>query len=874
MMSAQLQQQANAAVAAGRVDEATVSSQASTEPQAVDEKPSEPVASTLQNRAGESQSPYIQSHEDTPVSWQLLDDDAVALAKAQNKLIFMNIGFKACHYCRLTTRESFRNEAVASLLNSSFIPIIVDREERPDIDSIYMNYIQAVNSDGGWPLNLFLTPELEPVFGGTYWPGPGRGNSSAVDDGEEPLDFLGILNKLHSVWTEQEAKCRKEAQDIVLQLQEFAAEGTFGPANAERTTPIVAAVMADCTSIEDPAPNSSTGGLPQPTASSPATDLDVDLDQLEEAYANISRTFDRINGGFNLTPKFPTPPKLSFLLRLAHLPSEVGDIVGGPEEVAQATQMALQTLRALRDGGLRDHIGAGFHRYSVTVDWSVPRFEKMVADNALLLGVYVDAWLGQAAQEGRLPTLEDEFADVVLELGDYLGNPASELRRSLTQSSLLATSVASDSYPRRSDKHMREGAYYLWTRREFDATVSGRGDGELPDGNQDGDLHARVAAAYWNVKEHGNIPEKQDPNDEFINQNVLRVVKTPAELSASFGIATHEINQILAEAKTKLKAWREKDRVPPEVDDKHVVAYNAMAISALARAGVVLQSTGLDKDRGGMWILSAQNAARDIKGSLWDQNTGVLSRHWFKDQKSHTDALAEDYAFLIEAMLDLYEATGKGGDYLLWAQQLQDKQIELFYDHASPPGQTLALEARNLVTSGSGGFYSTPEGAPHVILRLKDGMDTSQPSTNAVSASNLFRLALTCDSFEDQVDGVKVARKYNYDILARETIKAFEVEMLQYPFLFTGLLMSVVSARLGGQAKFVEASEQLYAGGVADTTARDFACKPRGGLRSLCVKAKSLPLKESDDAVSGPQESGPSVPVITDGVSQLTTSDQ
>lgn len=185
----------------------------------------------LQNRAGDSSSPYVQSHASTPVAWQLLDDEATQRAKKENKLIFMNIGFKSCHYCRLTTRESFSHPEIAKLLNNSFVPILVDREERPDIDNIYMNYIQAINGAGGWPLNVFLTPELEPVFGGTYWPSPGT--ELIGPDGEEVaederIDFLVILQKMKEVWPQHESRCRQEAKEIVSKLREFAAEGTLG----------------------------------------------------------------------------------------------------------------------------------------------------------------------------------------------------------------------------------------------------------------------------------------------------------------------------------------------------------------------------------------------------------------------------------------------------------------------------------------------------------------------------------------------------------------------------------------------------------------------------------------------------------------------
>ncbi|OIW31311.1 spermatogenesis-associated protein [Coniochaeta ligniaria NRRL 30616] len=739
----------------------------------------------MHNRAPKSNSPYIRSHTTSPVHWQLLDDEAVSRARRENKLIFLNVGFRACHYCRLTAQDSFSSPQVASLLNTSFVPIVVDREERPDIDAIYMNYIQAVNGDGGWPLNIFLTPELEPVFGGTYWPGPGtelitgtESQDSTAGD-EERLDFLVVLQKLDKVWREQETRCRKEAGEILLQLREFAAEGTLGaraigtPAGGGTNS----AAMGASPATADLVANLGSVNL----TSAAAPDLDLDLDQLEEAYAHIAGTFDAVNGGFGApAPKFPTPPKLSFLLKLGEFPGAVADVVG-EKEVARARDMATFTLRKIRDGGLRDHVGGGFARYSVTADWAVPHFEKMVADNALLLGVYLDAWLGE-----RKKGVESDFLDVVVELGDYLTS-----KPILTEGGAFASSEAADSYYKKGDKHVREGAYYLWTRREFDSVV-----GE----------ESSVAAAHWNVLQHGNVPRDLDPQDEFINQNVLCVKKDIGELSRQFGIPVDEVKRMIKSAKEKLLAHREKERVRPETDGKVVAAYNGMVISALARTGRALRE--IDGEKAERYIAAATGAARFVKEKLWDAEGKVLYRS-FHETKSETRAFADDYAFLIEGLLDVAEATGEE-ELIAWADELQSQyflsswplfspphannctetQLDLFYDPpvSSPPTPMLHR-------SSSGGFYSTEESAAFTILRLKDGMDTAQPSTNGLSAANLFRLAALLND-------------KTYSARARETINAFEVEILQYPWLFVGLLGAVVTARLGVAGPVVSISRE------------------------------------------------------------------
>ncbi|KAK4228882.1 spermatogenesis-associated protein 20 [Podospora fimiseda] len=738
--------------------------------------------SSLQNRARESRSPYVRLHAETPVAWQPVDENTLALAVSQNKPIFMHIGFLADHLCHLSTQDSFFNPSVAEFLNDNFIPIIVDREERPDLDTIYQNYSEAVNATGGWPLNLFLTPDLYPIFGGTYWPGPGTehsmvGGSLAPDSvsGEVYNDFLAIAKKIHTFWEEQEQRCRREAFEMLHKLQDFAQEGTFG----DNETPSAAAP----TSAAEPG--------------------DLDLDQLDEAVEGIAKMFDSIDGGFG-TPKFPNPARLSFLLRLPHFPQEVRDVIGD-KEVENAAGMAVTTLRKIRDGGIRDHVGAGFMRFSATSDWSMPHFEKMVGENALLLGVYLDAWLGnpEVRKKGwKGLSKKDEFADVVLELADYLISPAV-----YRENYGVITSEAADSYYRKGDKQKREGAYYLWTRKEFDQVV----------GADSSDLAIDVAAAHWNVQEDGNIPQDQDPYDEFINQNVLSVRKDTQELSKQFGVPVSEVERIIAVARGKLRAHREKERVAPLRDEKVVAGINGMVISALART----QAACYGLDIGKNYSDYAMNIADSVLKHLWldDVRPGakgkVLHRFWHNGT-SQTLAFADDYAFLIEGLLDLYE-TRLDEKWLNLAKELQETQNRLFYD--SPSNKLSAGESPSPRHAYSGGFYSNESKTlSDTVLRLKSGMDKSAPSTNAVSASNLFHLGA-------------ILGEEKYTIQAKETVNAFEAEILQYPWLFNSLLTSVVTARLG--------VKKVEIGGVDDKEGRmRFYCLPRAEARAIIVLRK------------------------------------
>lgn len=273
-----------------------------------------------------------------PTAWQLWNPDTLALARETNRLIFVSIGYSACHWCHVMAHESFEDTRIAQLLNERFIPIKIDREERPDIDRQYMDFLQATSGGGGWPLNVFVTPQLEPIYGGTYWPGP---KSERAQMGG--ANFEQILQKVAQAWKEQESKCRASAASITGQLREFAAEGTLGGRGGK---------------VSD-------------------TDADgLELDLLEEAYEHYNGRFDSKYGGFGGAPKFPTPVHLSSLLRLSQYGSAIQEVVGH-NEVAHARGMVVKTLQHMAKGGMKDQVGNGFARYSVTRDWSLPHFEKM-----------------------------------------------------------------------------------------------------------------------------------------------------------------------------------------------------------------------------------------------------------------------------------------------------------------------------------------------------------------------------------------------------------------------------------------------------------------------------------------------------------------
>ncbi|KAL8803133.1 MAG: hypothetical protein Q9200_006341, partial [Gallowayella weberi] len=652
----------------------------------------------LVNRLGESRSPYVRGHMNNPVAWQMWGDESLALAKKHNRLLFLSIGYAACHWCHVMERESFASPEIAQILNSHFIPIKIDREERPDVDAIYMNYVQATNGSGGWPLNVFVTPDLEPVFGGTYWPGPNHSMTAQGTLLSRTVGFLEILQKMRDVWTKQEARCRESAKEITRQLREFAEEGVHSRKLGEK-------------SEED--------------------GLDIEL--LEEAYQHFLKKYDTTNGGFSIAPKFPTPVNLQFLLRLDQWGSRVVRDIVGEDECKHATHMVTNTMRKMARGGIRDQIGFGFSRYSVTKDWSLPHFEKMLYDQAQLLDVYLDAFL---------ITKDPEMLGAVYDIATYLTEPPMA-----AQTGGFYSAEDADSYPTHTDNEKREGAYYVWTLKEFRSVL----------GDRDGNICAR----FYGVLADGNVARENDPHDEFISQNVLKITTTPAALARQVGMTESEVVAILKEGRKKLREYRKKNRPRPALDDKIVVAWNGLAIGSLARTSTALKD--IDVEKSTQCRKAAEGAAKLIRQELFDEESKTLYRV-YREGRGDTPGFCDDYAFLIHGLIDLYEATFEE-QYLEFADILQKSQISLFHDSTS-----------------SAFFTTTPH--PSLLLHLKSGMDAAEPSSNSISASNLYRLSSLLND-----DG--------YGRLAQETVGAFEAEVAEFPHCFAGMLGSVVLGKVG-----------------------------------------------------------------------------
>lgn len=659
-------------------------------------------AVSLTNRCGDSKSPYVRSHMQNPTAWQLWGPDTIELAKRTNRLLFVSIGYSACHWCHVMAHESFDDARIAQLLNEHFIPVKIDREERPDIDRQYMDFQQATSGGGGWPLNVFVTPDLEPIFGGTYWPGP------TSERAQLGAGFEDILLRVIKVWKEQEDRVRANGKSIMTQLQEFAQEGTLGSATGD---------------------NGVDGGD------------ELELTVLDDAFQHYKKRFDSKYGGFGGAPKFPTPMHTRALLRLSTHRSEVRGIVGD-EECGYGLEMAVKTLEAMAKGGIKDQVGYGFARYSVTQDWSLPHFEKMLYDNAQLLSLYLDAYL---------ITKKPLFLDMVHDIATYLTSEPM-----LSPLGGINSSEDADSLPTFTDKTKLEGAYYVWTNEEFKSIL--------------GEKDAIVCAKYWDVRPEGNVDRRFDSQGELVGQNTLCVKYEPSELAIELSLSEDEVKRTISDGRLKLRAYREKHRPRPALDDKIVTAWNGLAIGGLARTSAALSSTSPDLAQ--RYLRAAENAVSCIQTHLFDDATSTL-RRVYREGPGETPGFADDYAFLISGLLDLYETTFDS-THLAFADRLQRTQLALFWD---PAPSTAA-------------FFSTPADQPDILLRTKDAMDNAEPSVNGVSAANLFRLSV-------------LLHDDDYAARARRTVAAFEVEILHHPGLFSGLLSSVVASKLGMRSLLV-----------------------------------------------------------------------
>ncbi len=576
------------------------------------------------NRLIHEKSPYLLLHAHNPVDWYPWGEEAFAKARREQKPILLSIGYYTCHWCHVMERESFANAAIAEIMNRSFVSIKVDREERPDVDRIYMNYVQATTGSGGWPLDVFLTPDLKPFFGGTYWP--------PEDYGGRP-GFRSVLLRVAQAWENDRNKIQQSADQVTEALEQ--------------------AMQAEV---------SASGALEESV--------------LARTYQQIKSSYDPVRGGFGGAPKFPRPVTFNFLLRYY---ARTGQ--------KDALEMTLRTLRAMAHGGIHDPLGGGFHRYSTDAAWHVPHFEKMSYDQAQLAVSYTEAY--QITHDPFYAKMTRDILDFVLR----------EMRA--PEGGFYSAEDADSLIEPGKDEH-GEGAFYIWTAAEIERVL--------------GPEAAKLFDYAYGVEPSGNVDPGQDFRGEFTGKNILYERHSAAETASHFGKSEAEAEKSLSEARKKLFEARAQRPHPP-VDDKVVTAWNGLMISALSRASAALEEPRYRE--------AAEGAARFIEKKLDDSQTGKLKRR-YRAGDAAIDGFLDDYSFLIQGLLDLYESSFDAG-WLTWAARLEEKQDELFWDDKS------------------GGYFAASATDPSIIFRTREAYDGAEPSPNSVAAMNLLRLAQITD---------------------------------------------------------------------------------------------------------------------------------
>ncbi|RIK59516.1 MAG: hypothetical protein DCC63_07090 [Nitrospira sp.] len=597
------------------------------------------------NRLIHETSPYLLQHAYNPVDWYPWGPEALAAAQRLDRPILLSIGYSSCHWCHVMERESFENEAIATLMNEHFLCIKVDREERPDLDEIYMQATLALNrNQGGWPMTVFLTPDQKPFFAGTYFPPTDRWGRPG---------FPTLLKKIAEYWIKDRAGVTTQAATLTARLQE-------------------------------------SGHAPSPTTVGEA--------ELDLAVTQFAEEFDAKHGGFGGAPKFPPATGLSLLL---HCYQRTKD--------RHALTMVQTTLSAMAAGGIYDQIGGGFARYSTDERWLVPHFEKMLYDNALLAHVYVEAYQ---------VTGDETYRRVACETLDYV------LREMTSPDGGYYSATDADS-------ESVEGKFFVWTPEEIRAAVSTEED-------------ARRFCAYYDVTSDGNWEHK----------NVLHRPKPLEAVANELGITAQELHDTLARVTPLLYAAR-ATRVPPGLDDKIITAWNGMMIRAMAEAARVF---GMPRYR------EAAQRAADFLLSTLSTADGRLLRT-YRAGKAHLNAYLEDYAYLAEGLIDVYEA---GGDerYLKEAVRLAERVLADFVD----------VEM--------GGFFTTALGHETLILRSREGPDGATPSGNAVAASALARLAAHYGREDFREAAAAAVRAYGRHI--GRYPRAFAKSLLVVDFLTAG----------------------------------------------------------------------------------------
>jgi len=566
-----------------------------------------PAAPRHTNRLAQEKSPYLLQHAHNPVNWFAWGDEAFAKAKAENKPIFLSIGYSTCHWCHVMERESFEDEKVGAFLNENFVSIKVDREERPDVDKIYMTFVQSTTGGGGWPLNVFLTPDRKPFFGGTYFPPDNRYGRGS---------FLSVLHQIVNVWKERGMEVAASADEIHARLE-----------------------LA--------------------TTSTNTSNILLTAEVMRRAGLLFKEAFDPKHGGFGGAPKFPQPSMPILLLRYAQRFHD-----------EEAKQMVLMTCDKMAAGGIHDQLGGGFARYSVDAQWLVPHFEKMLYDNAQLAQLYLDAYVVSA---------NARHAEVVRDILDYV-------LRDMTHSDGGFYSAED------ADSEGHEGKFYCWTHDELSKLLT-------PE-------EFNVAARYFGITKEGNFVDHSHPQP-LAGQNVLSVTQSNVPAADQ---------SLLAAAKSKMLVVRAQ-RIRPHLDDKVLASWNGLMLGAFARAYAVL---GEEKFRA-----AAEKNLACVQSKLWDAKSKTLFHRW-RDGERDNVQLLEAYAFQLDGVIQLYEAT-LDPKHLDFAIALAEAMIARFYDPEN------------------GGFWQSAAGSTDLILRVKDDYDGAEPSGNSVATLALLKLAFITD---------------------------------------------------------------------------------------------------------------------------------
>lgn len=584
------------------------------------------------NRLISETSPYLLQHAHNPVNWYPWGEEALQKARDEGKPILLSVGYSACHWCHVMERESFEDEEIAGIMNKYFISIKVDREERPDIDGIYMQAVQALTRQGGWPMTVFLTPDTRPFYGGTYFPPRDRQYGGQTLPG-----FKRILLTMADFYAHKRADVEEQAEALATYLR----QNSSAPLRSLK-------VESELASIQ--------------------------LDLLTTSGRELADDFDPTNGGFGRAPKFPNTMDLEFLLRL-HLHRLRDEL--SEESKPDELEIVEKTLTKMAHGGIYDQLGGGFHRYSVDAQWLVPHFEKMLYDNALLSRLYLHTYL---------ITGEPFYMRIATSTLDYV-------MREMTspEGGFYSTQDA--------DSEGEEGKFFLWTPAEINKLL------EPED--------ARLFMLYYDVSERGN----------FEGKNILHVTKPAAAVAEGVGVSEKQLKDALQRGREILFGEREK-RVKPGRDEKILTAWNGLMLRSFAEAARFLQSDD--------YLAVARNNAEFLLRELY--RDGRLLRT-YKDGHAHLHGYLEDYIFLADGLLALYEADFDPR-WFREARRLVDEAIALFADDTN------------------GGFFDTGSDHEMLISRPKDIMDNATPSGNSVAAEVLLRLAAWTgeESYQQRAD--------------------------------------------------------------------------------------------------------------------------